>query len=554
MKLKATGTHSPNPLMMTHSSHISNPSTTRNHEGSDERRPLSLHAGRGLALVGGVVRVAARLSPSLPLLAAPPLPPPPLRHPRLRLEAPILGAASPVDPDPKRQAAGKGDRGGGAGDRTRDRTGASLLSLPLLANKGSPSARYSICRRLLSPPFSSPSLPPRPSFHACLNLFPPASPSLPAKKGSFSPANLPPLPHSPQVEAFEPSPSTPKLVILDLCSGFGYLGMLLSELLPPHKVERIVLVDVRWAPHNTTPQPHHLSAEHILDPGWPIRLSTSRSDLKSPSDRRILARSFLSHGSPAMLLGVHLCGTLSLHAVEIFNDCPCLASLCLKPCCLPPKLFARRGDVFGGASGHLFPAAAVSVDGKWNRGKWVGRSAREEVESKFHCWVDNLSKCIRAVDDTSSVSVESHVVQTGWFQNLFIFSERQWRADPPYSARHSQASGAGIGGEAEAGLLGEVGEAGKAGEVRLNVLPPPNTSNSCGLSEARKEAIIGAWREEKKEARRQRRAARWSAEQRERARRIADAREGDALCVTIDFSESCEDRVQFRCLILPQKH
>ncbi|KAL3927361.1 MAG: hypothetical protein SGPRY_002857 [Prymnesium sp.] len=355
-----------------------------------------------------------------------------------------------------------------------------------------------------------------------------------------------------RVEAFEPSPSTPKLVILDLCSGFGYLGMLLSELLPPHKVERIVLVDVRWAPHNTTPQPHHLSAEHILDPGWPIRLSTSRSDLKSPSDRRILARSFLSHGSPAMLLGVHLCGTLSLHAVEIFNDCPCLASLCLKPCCLPPKLFARRGDVFGGASGHLFPAAAVSVDGKWNRGKWVGRSAREEVESKFHCWVDNLSKCIRAVDHTSSVSVESHVVQTGWFQNLFIFSERQWRADPPYSARHSHASGAGIGGEVEAGLLGEVGEAGKAGEVRLNVLPPPNTSNSCGLSEARKEAIIGAWREGKKEARRQRRAARWSAEQRERARRIADAREGDALCVTIDFSESCEDRVQLRCLILPQ--
>ena len=40
------------------------------------------------------------------------------------------------------------------------------------------------------------------------------------------------------------------LVILDLCSGFGYLGMFLSELLRPHaaRVAKIVLVDIRWPP------------------------------------------------------------------------------------------------------------------------------------------------------------------------------------------------------------------------------------------------------------------------------------------------------------------
>ena len=48
----------------------------------------------------------------------------------------------------------------------------------------------------------------------------------------------------------------PPLVILDLCSGFGYLGMFLSELLRPHaaRVAKIVLVDIRWPPHGVAAQ------------------------------------------------------------------------------------------------------------------------------------------------------------------------------------------------------------------------------------------------------------------------------------------------------------
>ena len=34
-----------------------------------------------------------------------------------------------------------------------------------------------------------------------------------------------------------------KVEIIDLCSGFGYMGMFLSELLPPERVDRITLVD-----------------------------------------------------------------------------------------------------------------------------------------------------------------------------------------------------------------------------------------------------------------------------------------------------------------------
>ena len=199
------------------------------------------------------------------------------------------------------------------------------------------------------------------------------------------------------IEALSLPEGSPKVVILDLCSGFGYLGMFLSELLPAEKVERIVLVDIMWAPHNVERQEKHLNPEHVLDPNWPIRLTTSRADLKIPSDRRILARAFLAHGAPAMILGVHLCGMLSLRCVDLYNSCPGFFFLALKPCCLPKKLFANRGDVFEGANGHWFAAAAVAVVGKWNQGNWHGAS-RIELERKYHIWVANLSKCVECAE------------------------------------------------------------------------------------------------------------------------------------------------------------
>lgn len=40
-----------------------------------------------------------------------------------------------------------------------------------------------------------------------------------------------------------------KVTLLDLCSGFGYLSMFLSELLPASAVNRIILIDNQWS-HN----------------------------------------------------------------------------------------------------------------------------------------------------------------------------------------------------------------------------------------------------------------------------------------------------------------
>ena len=43
-----------------------------------------------------------------------------------------------------------------------------------------------------------------------------------------------------------------KAEVIDLCSGFGYMAMFLSEMLPSSKVSKITLVDKMWPRHNAS--------------------------------------------------------------------------------------------------------------------------------------------------------------------------------------------------------------------------------------------------------------------------------------------------------------
>lgn len=47
------------------------------------------------------------------------------------------------------------------------------------------------------------------------------------------------------VRAIEPK--EPPVTIVDLCSGFGFISMFLSEMLPASRVHRILLIDKRWS-------------------------------------------------------------------------------------------------------------------------------------------------------------------------------------------------------------------------------------------------------------------------------------------------------------------
>jgi hypothetical protein len=147
-----------------------------------------------------------------------------------------------------------------------------------------------------------------------------------------------------------------KFTIIDLACGKGFLSMMLSYLLPSDKVEKCVLVDKQWPMHNVTPQPHHISWTHIYGSFkkvedqsipryydyWPIKLNTSKQDLKSSKEMRSMQQRYFTDKGPIILVAVHLCGTLSLKAVDLFNNNPKTKFFCLKPCCLPGMVHASE--------------------------------------------------------------------------------------------------------------------------------------------------------------------------------------------------------------------
>jgi len=138
-----------------------------------------------------------------------------------------------------------------------------------------------------------------------------------------------------------------KATIIDLCSGFGYLAMLLSDCLPHDRIEEIVLVDKSFPMPSIKPQQHHISTDHLSCHG-PIPLRTMRCNVKKEGggEAEKLTREVKEAPGPVLILAIHLCGTLSIRAVNLFNINPEATFLALKPCCLPHTTFVGkdRGD------------------------------------------------------------------------------------------------------------------------------------------------------------------------------------------------------------------
>jgi hypothetical protein len=261
--------------------------------------------------------------------------------------------------------------------------------------------------------------------------------------------------------------------IIDLCSGSGYFGMFIAELIPPAKLERICLVDNAWPSFGKQPQPHHINNGHILDTDWPTPVHCVKTDLKKPNHIRNLKKQLVDRAQgPIILTAVHLCGVLSIRAVQLFNDCSKIQMLTLKPCCLPPLhyitlnapksgmpikewLVAKRG----GRPAYAIPAVEVCSAGKWVKKQWEG-PPRRHIRLKFEKWAAHLMAAVdveglvvgdgraidsteglvvgdgRAIDSTTKPStidstedgsiktLENIRVQQDHWQNLFIFAHR----------------------------------------------------------------------------------------------------------------------------------
>ena len=254
-----------------------------------------------------------------------------------------------------------------------------------------------------------------------------------------------------------------KITILDLCSGKGYLSMFLSEILPPQKVAKILLVDKAWAMCNGEVLPHHMNWDHLygdipqqalVDQAqgtstsqynhtnyfttWPIPLHTSKQDLKQSCNQRQMKKRFFDKTKgPILILAIHLCGTLSLRAVDFFNNNENVQMLCLKPCCLPGMVHAKRKDTFT-IGRHSFPAEEVCSNGSFSKKDWSG-PPRWHLEKKFNLWSDHLYQGIDIDTSDDTEGEEAHgdleklgrkekreiqVQVDGGFQNTYLLAER----------------------------------------------------------------------------------------------------------------------------------
>ena len=179
----------------------------------------------------------------------------------------------------------------------------------------------------------------------------------------------------------------------------------------------------------------------------------------------------------------------------------------------------KQDEVFGLSNGHCFPARAVAVTGRWNRGKWVGGAGKDELERKYGLWVHNLSRCVECAgeecdgtaDDAGTgagtdagTAVEYHRVQPSWFLNSFIFGTRPWSAAPPRSLSYVAANNAHAAEGAPAGA--------PVGASPLT--HTPNTSNKSGLSAARRAQVIEDWNASRRAEKHTRRMGRKTPEQR----------------------------------------
>ena len=116
--------------------------------------------------------------------------------------------------------------------------------------------------------------------------------------------------------------------VVDLCCGKSYVSALISCIYPHYRLTAIDRVSPAYIPHyaeagcvNVTYAQHDILADDFAAALGAIVAEQQRA------------------GRRTVVLGMHLCGLLSLRAIELFCDVAGVGALVLAPCCLPA---ARR--------------------------------------------------------------------------------------------------------------------------------------------------------------------------------------------------------------------
>ena len=124
------------------------------------------------------------------------------------------------------------------------------------------------------------------------------------------------------------------IVIYDVCSGKGILSFLLSLLFPD--IPKIVMID----------SDANMKLEH-LDSKYCSRITYKHCDIYSQDFSQYLlseGRSCRVQNQVPILIGLHLCGTLSTRLIHLYNTIEEVPILILSPCCAPTR--SKKNKVF----------------------------------------------------------------------------------------------------------------------------------------------------------------------------------------------------------------
>eukprot|EP00966_Prymnesium_polylepis_P091751 2123767-Prymnesium_polylepis.1 len=118
--------------------------------------------------------------------------------------------------------------------------------------------------------------------------------------------------------------------VVDLCCGKSYVSALLACVYPHFRLTAIDRVSAAYIPHyaeagcaNVTYAQHDILADDF---------ATALGAIVTEQQRA---------GRRTVVLGMHLCGLLSLRTIELFRDMDGVVALVLAPCCLPAARRAR---------------------------------------------------------------------------------------------------------------------------------------------------------------------------------------------------------------------
>jgi hypothetical protein len=137
-----------------------------------------------------------------------------------------------------------------------------------------------------------------------------------------------------------------RLHVIDLCCGKSLTACYISLLYPEFVVTPIDCISPHALPH------------------FPSTTQFQRLDLYDADFERVIGAHIQSVGLPVCVLGMHLCGDLSMVAVHMLHNIPLVQDLLLCPCCLPNQ--------------HLDTSEAV----------WY---ADGESSVQYSRWVDHLA-------------------------------------------------------------------------------------------------------------------------------------------------------------------